>query len=54
MEDICDIMRLACFGNGRRRDGPHQICWMDIWDEESDDWVGCNGRGGQKYEAGRN
>ena len=24
---------------------------MDIWDEKSDDWVGCGGRGGQEHEG---
>jgi len=54
MENICDVVRLACFGNGRRRDGPHQIRWTGIWDKECDDWVGCDGGGGQEREGGGN
>jgi hypothetical protein len=51
MKNIRDVVHLACFGNGWRWDGPHKICWMDIWDEKGDDWVGCGGRGGQEHEG---
>lgn len=47
-------MRLANLRNGRRRDGPHQIGQMGIWDEEGDDRVGCDGGGYQEREGGGN
>jgi hypothetical protein len=51
MANICDVVRLARFDDGRRWDGPHQICWTDVWDEKSDDRVGCDRRGSQEHEG---
>lgn len=47
LENIRDVVRFQCLGNGWRRNGPHQIGWMGIWDEERDDGVGCDGVGNQ-------
>jgi hypothetical protein len=38
-------VRLACLGNGRRRDGPQEIGKMGIWNEK------CDTESGVKKEA---
>ena len=36
---ICVTLCVLRLRYSRRRDGPHQIRWLDIWNEEGDDWV---------------
>ena len=54
VQDVCDIVCLACVLKARRRDGPHEVILVGFGDEERCNWVlGCSGRGGQKQKGRR-
>lgn len=49
VQDVCDVVCLACLFEARRRDGPHQVIRVGFGDEERYNWVlGRGGSGSQK------